>query len=253
MALFFVGFVISGFLVPPSPQNSAEQMAELFRDHKYPIRIGMIVIMFSAALLGPWVAAVSVQLRRIEGRHSPLADIQLGMGFLLVLEIIFLSMFWQVATFRPERSAESIQLINDLAWIPFAGLTSTVIIQALSIGIAILMDSKTAPVFPRWAGYLNLWAAVVWVGGTFNVFFKSGPLAWNGVIAWYMPIGMYGIWLTAMSSLLLREVRANGKRKTGGQPRTEVAPGIDIWDVERLAAELAEVRRDLGRVTNREA
>jgi hypothetical protein len=30
--------------------------------------------------------------------------------------------------------------------------------------------------------------------GTFNVFFHNGPLAWNGIIAWYLPIAVFATW-----------------------------------------------------------
>lgn len=240
--VFLLGFwVVAGFIPPPDPDDNAAEIAELFRDDKNSIRAGMIISMFGAALIAPWVTAVSVQIRRIEGKHSPLAFLQLGLGMLLTLEFIYLIMFWQVAAFRTDRPDTEIQTLNDMAWIPFVGLSSTAVIQAIVIGVAILTDRSVKPVFPTWAGYLNLWVALVFTSGTFNVFFKDGPLAWDGVIAWYIPLATFCIWLVVMSYLMLtseqpaREPIQTGASKTNGAGLT----------VESLAAELAEVRKEV--------
>lgn len=70
--LFFVGFgLIARFIPPPDPANSAEVVAGMYRHHADAIRWGMVVSMFALVFYVPWAAAVSVQLRRIEGRHTP--------------------------------------------------------------------------------------------------------------------------------------------------------------------------------------
>jgi hypothetical protein len=38
------------------------------------------------------------------------------------------------------------------------------------------------------------------------VFFKSGPLAWNGLLTWWIPLSVYGAWLVVMAWLLLRAI-----------------------------------------------
>jgi hypothetical protein len=203
--LLLTGFWgLAGFIPPPSPNAGAHEIAELFRDNKDRIRAGMIVSAFGCALMAPWFAALSVHLKRIEGQYSPLSYLQLGLGMILTLEFIIPLMFWEVATFRDDREDDLIRLINDLAWIQFVALTSTVVLQALVIGVAIVMDRRDTPVFPRWAGYYTLFNVFVWCGGSFAVFFKEGLLAWNGLIAWYLPLAEFCIWLVVMTMLMLR-------------------------------------------------
>jgi hypothetical protein len=155
----------------------------------------MIVSMASAALLMPYVVSMAIHMRRIEGRFPALAMIQFGMGTLFVLEFIYLIFFWQTATFRVDRAPELIQLLNDMAWIPFVGLTSTAVLGVACFGIAVLLDRRERPIFPRWLGYYNLWVALMFTPGTFNVFFHHGVLAWNGVLAWYIPLTVFATWL----------------------------------------------------------
>jgi hypothetical protein len=191
-----IGFVlIAGFVPTRSPGQSALETAQFIIDTRTRIRWGMILSMFSASLLMTYAVSMMIHMRRIEGRHSALAFIQFGLGAIFVLEFIYLLFFWQTATFRVDRAPELIQLLNDMAWIPFVGLTSTAVVQVACFGLAVLLDRRERPIFPRWLGYYNLWVALMFTPGTFNVFFKDGPLAWNGIVAWYLPLVVFACWL----------------------------------------------------------
>ena len=41
-------------------------------------------------------------------------------------------------------------------------------------------------------------------GGTFNVFFKEGPLAWPGLLAWWLPLAAFPAWVLVMAHRMLR-------------------------------------------------
>jgi hypothetical protein len=93
-----------------------------------------------------------------------------------------------------------------MAWIPFVGLTSTAAVQVACFGIAVLLDKRERPLFPRWLGYYNLWVALMFTPGTFNVFFHNGPLAWNGIIAWYLPLAVFATWMIVNPIYLAKAV-----------------------------------------------
>src|SRR5262249_29692149 len=61
-------FFVAGFVPPPSPLRSAQEVAAQFADHTLGIRIGLALTALGGALVGLWVAAISVFLKRIEGR-----------------------------------------------------------------------------------------------------------------------------------------------------------------------------------------
>jgi hypothetical protein len=42
--------------------------------------------------------------------------------------------------------------------------------------------------------------------GSFNMFFKTGPLAWDGLVGFYMPIAVFAIWMPVVSWALLKAV-----------------------------------------------
>ncbi len=244
VVMLLLGFwVIAGFIPPHSPQKDAGQIAAIFSADPNRIRIGLILTAFGAALIVPWAAAISVQMRRMEGPQAVLAICQISLAALLVLTFEFPVFFWLTATFRADRSAESVQLLNDLAWLPFVGLTAMTVLQAAVIGIAILGDVAPTPVFPRWAGYLNLWCALLFVPGAFNVFFKSGPLAWNGLIAFYLPVVVFCIWFIVNTFLVLKAI--GQQERAIAEAPAELTPPSGALTIEALAAEVAALRKEL--------
>jgi hypothetical protein len=202
-----IGFIpLAGFIPARSPSDSPEQTAQFLLENRDLIKWGLIVAMFAAPLLMPFAASISIHMRRIEGRYPALAMTELGLGAILVLEFIYLIFFWQTATYRADRAPELIQLLNDMGWIPFVGLTSTIVLQVSVFAVAILLDRRDRPVFPRWLGYYNLFAALMFLPGTFNVFYLSGPLSRNSFIAWYIPLTVFASWLLINSFYLSKAV-----------------------------------------------
>jgi len=205
-ALFCVGFVIAGFIPPPGPGLSATEVAALYAQNHMRIRIGLLIATLASALLAPWVAAVGVQMRRIEGRHSVLAFAQMIAGACLILEFLFPLLVWQTAAFRNERDAATVQTLNDLGWLPFLGIACTAVLQGVVIGILILRDKRSNPLFPRWGGYFNIWVVLMFAPASCVVLFHDGPLAWNGLISWWLALVTFFVWMVCLTWMLLRAI-----------------------------------------------
>ena len=131
-----IGFVLlAGFIPTRSPGQNAVETAQFIIGHRTGIRWGMILCMFSSSLLMTYAVSMAIHIRRIEGRFPALAMTEFGLGAIFVLEFIYLLFFWQTATFRVDRAPELVQLLNDMAWIPFVGITSTLALQVACFGI----------------------------------------------------------------------------------------------------------------------
>lgn len=237
-----IGFVLlAGFIPTRSPSQSAAETAQFIVENRDKIRWGMILSMFAAALLQPFVTEIALQMRRTEGRYPALAMVQFGFGTLLVLEFIYLDFFWQAAAYRVDRAPELIQLLNDMSWIPFVGLSSTLVLGVGVFGVAILLERGPQRVFPRWLGYFNLWCALMFTPGTFNVFFHNGPMAWNGIIAWYIPVTVFAIWLVVTSIYLSKAVDTmqDAEPTAGDLASTPI-------DLVRLRADMDEMMGRMG-------
>lgn len=243
--LWVLGFmIVSGMVPPPSPLNSAAQTAEMFADHAMRIRIGLVITSVGGAMIGLWVAGISVFLKRIEGRDTPLTYAQLALGCLLPLEFIVPVFAWQVAAYRPERSAEIVQMLNDMAWLPFIGAVYTAVFEAVAIAYAVLRETDGQPVFPRWVGYMNLFFLATFCPGTMLVFFKDGPLAWNGLLGFWVVVVGYFCWTIFMSVVM---IQAANRIEAAGESAAS-ADGVHLGsssEVRRLAAELAALRQEV--------
>jgi hypothetical protein len=217
-ALFLIGLIpLAHWVPPPAPTHTAKWLVHFFMQNTTQKRIGMWMETFAGALSGAFCVAITMQLRRAEGeRSTPLAYLNLIMGALLVFEFIIPVQLWQACLYRPAFSPSFTYRLNDFAWIFFVGVISTATLECLAIGFAVLFDRRAAPVFPRWIGYLNLWCAALFLPGSCVVFFKTGPLAWNGILAWWLVLAAFSVWLIVMSVAMLwhsipqeeRELRA---------------------------------------------
>jgi hypothetical protein len=239
IVIFFAGFwVIAGFIPPPAPKLTGEQLEQLFTDNAVRIRIGMIVSLFASALLASWSAAITILMLRMRGRVGALAYTNLAVGALFVLEFIISLIIWQSMTYRA-RDPQVLLAMNDTAWFLFVCITSTPMLQTVAIGTAIFLDTRDGrpdPVFPRWAGYLNYWVAVLFTPGTIAVFFHDGPFAWNGLFTWYLPLAVFAIWMITMSALMLKAIRAEGAEPESCSTQEDLAT-----QVQQLRAEVARL------------
>jgi len=206
-AAFLVGFLgLARFCPPPDPAGSALQIADRFRGNTIGIRLGMLVCLFTCALLLWWWGSIATQVKRIEGRWSPVTYLVVAGSACFVLEFIFPCMFWATAAFRPEADPELIRKFNDLAWLPFLGVVSTAMVQCFGMAYVVLSDDRPSPVYPRWFAYYNIMSALLFAPADFIIMFKRGPLAWNGVISFYLVFTVFTAWLLVMTFMTNRAI-----------------------------------------------
>ena len=74
-------------------------------------------------------------------------------------------------------------------------------------GIIILLDKRDAPILPRWVGYVSIWVGLLSLPGVLIPFFKSGPFAWNGILAFWLPAILFGIMLNILTWAMLRAAK----------------------------------------------
>lgn len=212
ICLFGVGFwLAAGFIPPLSPADSAQEIKDQYADNANGIRLGLLIVMIAGALTGPWVAAISHQIKRIEKQYglTVLSSTQLGMGMLGVLVFIIPTFMMQAAAFRPNRDADLIMVINDMAWLPFVGIWALLLIQGMAIAIAVFID-KEQRVFPRWLAYFNVWVVLLYAPTSVVFFFKEGPFAWDGVIVFYLPAVTFFVWYFVMFVMMRKAILGEG-------------------------------------------
>jgi hypothetical protein len=207
-AFLGVGLLLAGFVPPPSPELSAEAIAAIYRDNASLIRTGMVLGLVGIAGNIALVCVISVQLRRITGAGRLPAYLQLGAGCIGVLTVMFPTMIFAITAFRPERDPQLTQLLNDIGWLIIIPAFPTFIAQFLGIAFGVLKDTSATPVFPRWSAYFNLWVGLLFCPGAFSYFLRTGPFAWDGLLAFWVAAGAFFVWLLVMPVLLTRAINA---------------------------------------------
>ena len=205
MAILFLGMMPAAhFIPPPSPALGAQDIATFYAAHSIGIRLASMSFVAGATCFVVFYAAISVAMMRMEPSSLLLAAIQFSSGILSILPLYFAGMLFGTAAFRPDRSAELVQLVNDMGWVLTIMPAQSLLPQLVALALAILRDRSARPVFPRWVAYVNFWVAILFQPGMLMILFKRGPFAWDGLLAFWLPFIVFALWMYVMCWALLR-------------------------------------------------
>jgi len=206
--LFGLAFWPTSKWIPvPGPGLNALEVAALYQHNANGIRFGMLLMTIAGALVAPFVAVISIQMKRIEGASPILTYAQLSVGSVGALFFIAPALIFGAAAYRPDRAPELTQLLNDLGWFFMVMPVGPAFVQNLTIAFAILGDKSRTPVFPRWLGFFNIWVGLFILPGGLMTFFKSGAFAWSGLLSFYVAGTVFGIWFQVMVFMLLKAIK----------------------------------------------
>lgn len=200
--------VIGGFVPPQAPSDSAAEIADFYTENATQIRVGMVVAMIGFTLFVPFGIAIALQTRRTENRPV-MTYVQIACVAIAALEGVMAAFIWGAATFRPDAiDPEITRTLNDLGWFAFLFDVPPFTLWIGAVAVAIFRDPGRPPVFPRWVAYFNLWVAFLILPAELIAFFKTGPFAFNGLLALYLPAGLFFVWILVMSVVLIRVINA---------------------------------------------
>ncbi len=208
VTLILVSLILAGYIPAPRASATPDEIAAFYRDNTFMIRLGLLVGLVGT---GGWAALVSVvwvQLNRIEGPRPVMAALQAVAGVASYVMLTLFIVLLAAAAFRPERSAESTQLLHDIGWFMAFLAAIPFVLQALATGLAILGERGPQRVFPRWLGYTGLWVALLLLPGDVLLFFHTGPFAYDGLISYWIPLFGFGGWMAVLSWGALQAARA---------------------------------------------
>jgi hypothetical protein len=197
---------LAKFIPVPSPTMTPVEVAAMYAHNTNGIRFGMLLMSISGAIFAPFVAVIAIQMKRIEGASPILTYTQLCSGSIGALFFIIPALIFGAAAYRPDRPPELTSLLNDLAWFFAVMPVAAAFMQNVSIALAIFSDQRAEPVFPRWLGYFNIWVALLFAPGGLITFFKTGPFAWNGLLAFYVAGVVFAAWFFVMVTMLLKAI-----------------------------------------------
>src|SRR5690348_14933988 len=187
---------------------TAKRVDALYRDpgHIWQIRSSMILFNWFGVCLVPILALIVLQIRRMAHRTPLFSYAMLGRAAGGPTLLLVANVCWLLAAFRPERSPELTQLLNDLGWITFTILVPFFIGQCVILALAIFFDDPSRPVFNRWVAYFNLAVGAALLPASFVGVSLTGPLAWDGLLSFWVKNIAIAVWIIVMGVVLGRAV-----------------------------------------------
>jgi hypothetical protein len=201
-------FLFPGFTHPMSPSMTAAQVAGFYRDpaNLSRIRYSMILFNWFGVGLVPLLTLLVMQLKRMAHRTPILSYCLLGCIAGGPTVFLIADLFWLLAAFQPGRDPQLTVMLNDLAWMTFTTAVPFLIAQSLFIALAIYLDRPDRLVFRRWVALFNIVVAVALIPAAFTGLALSGPMAWNGLLPFWLKNIAIAAWIVVMSIALGRNI-----------------------------------------------
>jgi hypothetical protein len=205
---FFAYYFLIKLLPLPPATLSATQVAEFYARNSTEIEIGAAICSWTGAFTIPLAIVIALQMIRLEKGFPIWSIVQCAGGVMMSVFTVLPPMFWGVAAFTPGRSPDVTLTMHEFGNLAFIATDQYFIFQFIALAIVCLkpQSAEHSP-FPRWLGFLTLWAAFTIEIGVAAFLFKTGPFAWNGLFVYWIPLIMYGAWFVAVSLNLLRALK----------------------------------------------
>ena len=206
--IFSIGVAIGPGLFPPlSPTLGAHEVASFYRDNVASIRATMILFNVIGMGFIPFFMVIVVQMMRMGNSSRAFAYSYLSAAASGGTLFALADLAWLNAAARPERDPQLTLLLNDLAWFSLVTPVGFIITQNLCLALAIYLDARPRPVFPRWVGHFNIVTALMMAPGAFAIVYKTGPLAWDGALSFGLRMGSYALYIAVMFFVTRAAVR----------------------------------------------
>ena len=226
-ALIALGWLgIAHFWMPAPADLGAEATKAFFTvTHRDGMLLGNSILTVACAFLVPGSIQFGLILAEVEG-PQPLWSISAAVSGCFIALIVFLNAgFWIGAAYRPAAGADLVVALNDVAWMGFLLGWVFLSLQMVSTAIVALSDQRAQPMIPHWLSKASIVGAVLLICAGGPAFAQSGPFAYHGLLAFYIPMVIWGVWLDTHAWLMRKELR-----------RRLASPVLQSGDVEAMAA-----------------
>lgn len=221
--LFGIVFVPLSWMMPPrSPGNTVEGITAFMQSPNLLIACCILILAMGLTAIGN--AVYMVQMRRMS--VSPAFRIAFMAGAMTgaILGALFPLFCFGLGAFRPGYDPEILALLYDFGYLAFIGSLGCFCLNWSMLGLSIILDKNN--ILPKWLGYYTIWqyftelfAATVWIA-------KSGPFAWDGLMAFWFNMVLYVPWQFIVYFCIYRAIKS--------QPESEL-PNANITALSQNA------------------
>ncbi len=202
-ACYLIAFLMfPGFLPPMSPQLTADQVATFYQENTAMIRFSMVTYDLLGVMILPFFMVIVVQMKRMATQSHVFAYCYLTAAASGATLFALSNIFFLVAAFRPERGADLVLLLNDMAWVTLIAPVGAMVAMNFLLGLAVYFDDGPAQVFPRWVGHVAIATALAMAPAVCAAIVRTGPLAWDGAISFWLRNGALAVFVIVMFVVL---------------------------------------------------
>lgn len=206
LVLLIAVLAFPAFWPPISPTMPADEVAAFYAENTAWIRFSQVTFNLCGILILPFFMVIVVQMKRMRTQSHVLAYCYLTAIVSGATIFALSNIFFLVAAFRPERNPELVLLLNDLAWIVFIAPVGMVVAQFALLALAVYFDDGPDPVFPRWVGHYSVATGLAMIPAAGAAVFQTGPLAWDGLLTFWLRNGAFAAFVIVMFFVLRRAV-----------------------------------------------
>jgi hypothetical protein len=193
---------------PPSPTWSAQRLAEWYQGHSTAILIASVLLGWVSGCLIQFAVVLWHQARRVESGAKIWSTLILVSGSITAVFIGMLGLCFGTAAFTPDRAPEITQLLHQFA--VFFLVTTDQLYLGAWVALAVICfttpDRPDNP-FPRWWGWTTVWTIILLEPGAVAFLPKTGLFAVNGILAFWIPLVIFGLWLMGQTGLIWRALK----------------------------------------------
>jgi hypothetical protein len=201
-------WVLLDMVPPPTPKLSATQIAHWYEVRHTKIRIGAVIASWTSAFMVPLSIVIAAQMSRQEKGGKVWSAMTIAAGGLMSIFLVLPPLFWGVAAFTPSRAPQITAIMHELGMLTLVTTDQYYVFMWVAIVvICLLPTSVTHSPFPRWYGYFTAWTAIMFEAGAFAFLPRTGPFAWNGLLVFWFPLILFGLWIGVTCRLLLLALR----------------------------------------------
>jgi hypothetical protein len=187
---------------------SAAEISAWYVDRHDQIRIGAVIAGWCSAFMLPLFAVVTVQMARVEKGKIWTVMTAMG-GAMMSLFLVLPPLFWGVAAYTPSHSPDVTASMHELGMLTLVTTDQFYIFAWVAIVVVCFLptEAKHSP-FSRRYGYFTAWAAFMFEAGAFAFLPRTGPFAWNGLLVFWSPLTIFGLWITVTVFVMLKSIKA---------------------------------------------
>lgn len=195
-------------MIPMVPATlTAEEIARFYAERAGQMRFGATLSSWSSSFMLPFSLVNYFQMRKFSHPDSPWPLTQLFGGALMTVFLVLPPILWGTIAMDPDRPAAITASLHYFAITSYVTTTQYYVFQMVAIGVCCLTVTQGPGCpYPRWMGFATLFVAFALEAGAFAFMTKTGPFAWNGLFAFWIPLVLFGLWYYSLAILLLKEI-----------------------------------------------